>query len=157
MPDYKLQSYDNNISLQNKWEYVRLVKWGSAEEEQKKKQRDRLTTASQCVGLYVINQSLVRLPHYSDLFVFLPQMFSFSPEWPRVSIVGRPGARMTDWKGKGARPERLRFTTGETQLLHWNPTAWRGLGLIDSCWMLLHCWLMWTNYQGRDANVPFPL
>lgn len=66
--DCKFQSWDNSIS-------VGLVNWGSAEEE-----TEGQTDGTACVGLHVINQSLVSQLHHSDPFVFLPQMFSFSPE-----------------------------------------------------------------------------
>lgn len=79
----KFQSWDSSIS-------AGLVNWGSAEEG-----TEGQTDGTTCVGLHVINQSLVSQLHHRDLFVFPPQMLSFSPERPRVAIVGRPGGGTT--------------------------------------------------------------
>lgn len=155
-----LVNYHHSITIfqweinENMWGWLTV---GQQRRGQRKEQRDRLM-ARQCVGPHVINQSLVILSHYSDPFVRLPQTLSCSRQRTPVCILRRPGGRMMAWKGKGARPEHLYFTARETQLLHWKPAAWRGLGLIESCCrlLLLH-WVTWPKYHGRDANLPFPL
>lgn len=71
------------------------------------------------VGVNATEQSLVILPCYSDLFVILLQMFSWSrDELPTVSIVGQLGGRMKAWWRKGTRPERICISAGEPQLLY---------------------------------------
>lgn len=106
------------------------------------------------VGVNVTDQSLVVLPRHSDLFVILRQMFSWSWDGanPRAPLLG---SRVVGWRHggeKGTRPESVRLSAGESQLLYWRRAAQRGLGLIDSSWLQLLQQVAWPNYQGRDAN-----
>lgn len=130
------QSWDNSIS----------AGWGSAEEE-----TEGQTDGPTCVGLHVINQSLVsRAPPQRSVCIPASDV-SFQPRATQ-SLHCRAAGRSDDGL-KGTKSVYVSRHSCSIQA----PAAQRGLGPTDSCWMLLRWWMTWPNYQGTDASVPFPL